>query len=126
MLKKRLKKAALFVPLLFILGLVGVWLSETGHGIPCIFHAVTGLQCPGCGVTRMLSALLHGDWRGAWESNAAVLTLSPVLAGLVGLSLVRWIRTGSARLPRRADAVTVVCVVLLLLFTVARNLPAFL
>ncbi len=126
MLKKRLKKAALFVPLLFVLGLVGVWLSETGHGIPCIFHAVTGLQCPGCGVTRMLSALLHGDWRGAWESNAAVLTLSPVLAGLVGLSLVRWIRTGSARLPRWADAVTVVCVVLLLLFTVARNLPAFL
>ena len=126
MLKKRLKKAALFVPLLFVLGLVGVWLSETGHGIPCIFHAVTGLQCPGCGVTRMLSALLHGDWRGAWDSNAAVLTLSPVLAGLVGLSLVRWIRTGSARLPRWADAVTVVCVVLLLLFTVARNLPAFL
>lgn len=126
MLKKRLKKAALFVPLLFVLGLVGVWLSETGHGIPCIFHAVTGLQCPGCGVTRMLSALLHGDWRGAWESNAAVLTLSPVLAGLVGLSLVRWSRTGSARLPRWADAVTVVCVVLLLLFTVARNLPAFL
>lgn len=126
MLKKRLKKAALFVPLLFVLGLVGVWLSETGHGIPCIFHAVTGLQCTGCGVTRMLSALLHGDWRGAWESNAAVLTLSPVLAGLVGLSLVRWIRTGSARLPRWADAVTVVCVVLLLLFTVARNLPAFL
>lgn len=126
MLKKRLKKAALFVPLLFVLGLVGVWLSETGHGIPCIFHAVTGLQCPGCGVTRMLSALLHGDWRGAWESNAAVLTLSPVLAGLVDLSLVRWIRTGSARLPRWADAVTVVCVVLLLLFTVARNLPAFL
>ena len=126
MLKKRLKKAALFVPLLFVLGLVGVWLSETGHGIPCIFHVVTGLQCPGCGVTRMLSALLHGDWRGAWESNAAVLTLSPVLAGLVGLSLVRWIRTGSARLPRWADAVTVVCVVLRLLFTVARNLPAFL
>lgn len=126
MLKKRLKKAALFVPLLFVLGLVGVWLSETGHGIPCIFHVVTGLQCPGCGVTRMLSALLHGDWRGAWESNAAVLTLSSVLAGLVGLSLVRWIRTGSARLPRWADAVTVVCVVLLLLFTVARNLPAFL
>ena len=114
------------MPLLFVLGLVGVWLSETGHGIPCIFHVVTGLQCPGCGVTRMLSALLHGDWRGAWESNAAVLTLSPVLAGLVGLSLVRWIRTGSARLPRWADAVTGVCVVLLLLFTVARNLPAFL
>ena len=98
----------------------------TGWAIPCLFRQVTGFKCPGCGVTRMLSALLHGDWRGAWESNAAVLTLSPVLAGLVGLSLVRWIRTGSARLPRWADAVTVVCVVLLLLFTVARNLPAFL
>lgn len=29
--------------------------------VPCIFHSVTGLYCPGCGGTRAVSALLHGQ-----------------------------------------------------------------
>ena len=29
--------------------------------LPCIFHSVTGLYCPGCGGTRALRLLLHGD-----------------------------------------------------------------
>ena len=28
--------------------------------LPCIFKAVTGLDCPGCGGTRAAKALLHG------------------------------------------------------------------
>ncbi len=114
------------MPLLCVLGLLGVWLSEQGYGVPCVFHALTGLQCPGCGVTRMLSALLHGNLRAAWESNAAVLLLSPVLAGLILFSLTRWIRTGSARLPRWAEWVCIACGAVLLLFTIARNIQLFL
>lgn len=32
-------------------------------GIPCAFHASTGLPCPGCGLTRSVMALLHGQVR---------------------------------------------------------------
>ncbi|RBL33433.1 hypothetical protein BRN31_04600 [Xanthomonas oryzae pv. oryzae] len=28
---------------------------------PCIFHALTGFYCAGCGMTRALHALAHGD-----------------------------------------------------------------
>jgi hypothetical protein len=28
---------------------------------PCVFYHVTGLPCPGCGLTRSCIALLHGD-----------------------------------------------------------------
>lgn len=31
----------------------------------CPFWNLTGLPCPGCGMTRALSALLHGDLRAA-------------------------------------------------------------
>lgn len=45
----------------------------------CLFHRLTGYDCPGCGSQRMLHSLLHGDLREAWESNALLLTGLPYL-----------------------------------------------
>lgn len=50
---------------------------------PCPLYALTGIQCPACGSTRMVHALLHGDLVGAWEFNAVML--------LVGLPLLVWL-----------------------------------
>lgn len=30
--------------------------------MPCMFHQVTGLYCPGCGGTRAAAALVQGKW----------------------------------------------------------------
>lgn len=45
----------------------------------CVFHRVTGIQCPGCGMTRAFLCLLHGDWRGAWDLNPFSLPLAALL-----------------------------------------------
>ena len=43
----------------------------------CQFHRLTGLNCPGCGMTRALYALLHGNFSVALHDNALfVLTLT--------------------------------------------------
>jgi hypothetical protein len=47
---------------------------------PCIFHAMTGLQCPGCGTTRALHHLLHGDVAGAFHLNAMLFVIVPFSA----------------------------------------------
>lgn len=44
--------------------------TTAGFYPPCVFHALTGLQCPGCGTTRALYHLLHGDLAGALRLNA--------------------------------------------------------
>ena len=47
----------------------------------CVFHRVTGLDCPGCGSLRALHALLHGDWAAALHFNAFLVVSLPLLAG---------------------------------------------
>jgi hypothetical protein len=46
----------------------------------CFFHALTGLQCPGCGTLRAAHRLLHGDVAGAFHFNPLMVTLSPLFA----------------------------------------------
>jgi hypothetical protein len=52
-------------------------------GWPCAFRKATGIPCPGCGLTRALSALARGDWQTALTFHA----FAPVFAG-AGLLLV--------------------------------------
>jgi hypothetical protein len=45
----------------------------------CPFHELTGLLCPGCGATRALAAMVHGQVADAFRLNALVMALLPVL-----------------------------------------------
>lgn len=47
---------------------------------PCLFRTFTGLYCPGCGITRMLHALVHGDLARAIDMNAMVVAMLPAIA----------------------------------------------
>lgn len=40
--------------------------------IPCQFHALTGLYCPGCGGTRAVLCLLHGNLAAAFFYHPVV------------------------------------------------------
>ena len=53
----------------------------------CLFHSVTGLDCPGCGGLRATHALLHGDIIAAVHFNAMVV-LSALLFVVMSLFYV--------------------------------------
>ena len=52
----------------------------------CLFHTVTGLQCPGCGGLRAMHCLLHGQFVAAFHLNALFVLLLPI-ALLIGVRL---------------------------------------
>ena len=52
---------------------VGYFNPMTAGFFPqCPFHAITGLNCPGCGLTRGFNALFQGDILGALHFNALI------------------------------------------------------
>jgi hypothetical protein len=71
--------------ILSVRGSSHVVLPVVGTPLPelCMMKRLTGLACPGCGLTRCFISLAHGDLASAWSHNPAGLWLF----GLVLLQL---------------------------------------
>jgi hypothetical protein len=69
-----------FIVAVFLLVLTAGYLLpqiQALHLPGCPFFELTGLQCPGCGSTRAVNALLHGSFAKAWHYNALAVLLLP-------------------------------------------------
>ncbi len=99
-----------------------VFVKYTGLAIPCMIHLITGLKCPGCGVTRMCLSIMQLDFKNAYHSNQMLFVLLPVLSYLFGSYVLSYIRTGRWVMSKAQTLLTYICIGLLLLFTVYRNL----
>ncbi len=97
--------------------------AKYGFYPQCPFHELLHLQCPGCGSTRALASLLHGQLSEALRLNALTVLLMP-FAGSYGavcyyhMLVQRPLRWTQPRLGGVYAALAVVTV-----FTVLRNLP---
>ena len=58
-------------------------LARLGLAIPCLFHQITGLLCPGCGNTRAALALLRLDLPAAFGYNPLFLVEFFYLAWII-------------------------------------------
>ena len=101
-------------------------IMEVGFG--CLFHRATGLDCAGCGGTRAFFAFLKGDLATCLRMNPlfpAGLALAVwfggwALASKAGLRLPAWVKR---TYPGARSGY--VALGLILLFWVARNIPAW-
>lgn len=119
----RLKRLLLRAGLILGIGLAyAVFVGLSGWSVPCPFHALTGLLCPGCGVTRMCMALLALDLPAAWTANPVLLLLLPVLAALLVRLAARYVKSGRSALGRGESALVWGMVAVLLAWGAARNL----
>ncbi|WP_293947393.1 MULTISPECIES: DUF2752 domain-containing protein [unclassified Sphingobacterium] len=51
--------------------------------IPCLWKAISGYECPGCGLTTAFIALLQMKWGDAWSANPMIFVLIPVFIFLI-------------------------------------------
>lgn len=119
--------------LLVLAALAGTWYlwhftpGSSGWFPECLFHRVTGLYCPGCGSTRAVHCLLHGQWRLALQMNPLIVFTLPTLAYLVLWQMVYSASGRRLPYPRVFDRtwLQVGLVGFVLLFAILRNLPVY-
>ena len=87
----------------------------------CPFYALTGLECPGCGATRALAALLQGHLAEALHWNALVVLLLPLLGLYLAAGFLRT-REGHAW-PHPRPAAIFALLMIAVVFGIIRDLP---
>lgn len=97
----------------------------TGLAIPCVFHLITGLYCPGCGTGRMFFAILRLDFYAAFRANPYVFVLIPIFT-IYFFAEIRAYLKGQPRKVSRAEYTFFIFVLAgLIIFGVLRNIPYF-
>lgn len=100
---------------------VGAFQGDSGP-TTCPFRAVTGLDCPGCGMTRGLSNLVRGHPATAVDFNLLLVVALPLVAYLY----LVWLASTVGRplpLPRPGARTYAAAAAAVVAFSVVRNLP---
>ena len=64
--------------LLAVGGAYFIWVLLTGKPIPCYYYTTFGVQCPGCGSTRMVMAMARLQFAEAFSLNPVMFFLLPL------------------------------------------------
>jgi hypothetical protein len=89
----------------------------------CPIHELFDLQCPGCGATRALAAILHRHFAEAMNLNALVTLLLPFAAAYAIFCYCRLLQRKPLRWPQPRPTVIYAALAVAAVFTVVRNLP---
>ena len=106
---------------LYIVYMIGILYAfiyiKFSIGIPCIFHEITGLYCPGCGATRATISLIKLDFYQAFRYNIIVVISIPLF-----IVYLLYKNKTKKEIP---NTILYIYLAALLIFGILRNIPYF-
>ena len=90
--------------------------------IPCIFNKITGLYCPGCGITRMILSILKGDIYQAFRYNPIIFIDVPIIC--ISLVFERCFKN-NVIVKKIVNFIFIILLIITIIFGVLRNIPQF-
>ncbi|HEX7159039.1 MAG TPA: DUF2752 domain-containing protein [Edaphobacter sp.] len=88
----------------------------------CPIYALFHIECPGCGGTRALAAILRGDLNEALHFNALFTLALPIIVVLAALCYRRFLERKPVRWTQPPEFGIYAALALTTVFTIARNL----
>ncbi|MBQ4526845.1 MAG: DUF2752 domain-containing protein [Clostridia bacterium] len=99
-----------------------IFVMVTGIRFPCFFKEISGYDCPGCGITRMLIAITKFDFKAAFGYNPVLFVTLPIMLIIYLIHQIRYIRTGERQLSLLMKIAMIVEIVILIAFGILRNI----
>lgn len=85
----------------------------------CPIKATTGLDCPGCGITRMFVALFHGNIYQAFRYNPLIFIELPIIFILIILYKFK------KEYRKVINIIFIVNLIVTIVYGILRNIPMF-
>lgn len=101
--------------------LLGLWVPAPGsENTVCLMRRLSGLPCPGCGMTRAFAHLAKGEWSAAASDHL----LAFVIAAELGCAWLLWgaalIRRRPVRMPAGFERLVLAHLAVLIAFWLGR------
>ena len=117
----RLRKTAIKYGIILGLGFIYlIFTLLTDIRIPCLIYELTGIKCPGCGVTRMIISIAKLDFSAAFKYNPFLFITGPFILAYLFFSELKYVLKGE-RLSKKWDALMWAELVLAIAYGVLRN-----
>lgn len=118
------KKKIISILILFLVLVIYHLLSHLfNFRIPCIFYEITGLYCPGCGVTRMFFSIINLDFYQAFRYNPLVfIILTLYIIYLIIKIIAKLLFKKNLKIPQ---VILNIIIILLILYGILRNIDLF-
>ncbi|MDR7855475.1 DUF2752 domain-containing protein [Tissierella sp.] len=112
------KDIKILLPILLILGIF-VYFADPRNGpiFPCIFNEITGLYCPGCGMTRAVNSILRFDFYQALRYNALIFMIPPMFVAYYLLE--------GSKYKKLSKAIIILMIIIALGYGLIRNTEIF-
>lgn len=126
-MKKRIFNIIILIILciFFIFGYLHLY-NEFHIGIPCLFHEITGLYCPGCGITRCIFFIIKGNIYEAFKCNQLIFFLLPFLLFYIFVKSYYYITNKENVLIKKIpNCIYIILLIITLLYGILRNLSLF-
>ena len=124
---KRIRKLILSLLIIIIMLIFFLYLNKNyGFYIPCLFHKLTNLYCPGCGITRCIVSLLKGNISEAFKYNQLVFILLPFLTIYFIYKIYLYLTNSQDKIIKKIPNITwIILLIITILFGILRNIKYF-
>lgn len=118
---KKIKKIVSFLLFLICMFLYIKVSNYYNFEIDCIFYKLTGLYCPGCGITRMFESLFNLKFYQAFRFNPLVF----VLLILFIIYLIIGLFISKPTLKKINKIIIYPLLLIIVIYGILRNFPTF-